>query len=243
MRKRNEDFSLKELVNIFLPKLWLIAIVSFLFGATMAIYSRYIKDETFTSTTKIHVIKATSLDFAVSDVEFASSYLETYVEVLTIPDFLNEVIEDFKVRHPDYKEKGWEGELTVGNIKGAISTATIQDILSISVTTKDANLSCGIATSIANVFDRGDTLAYPDDVVFTKIIQVATPPNSANSRRVLLNTVIGAAVGAVVSMIAVFLVNMFDIVIHDKKKIEDNFDIPVLGVIPRFMSEEGRSKR
>ena len=68
MRKRNEDFSLKELINIFLPKLWIIAIVAMLFGGIMMGYSKFIKDDTYTSTTKIHVIKASSLDFAVSDV-------------------------------------------------------------------------------------------------------------------------------------------------------------------------------
>ena len=89
MRKRNEDFSLKELVNIFLPKLWLIMAISLVFGAVMAIYSKYIKDDTYTSTTKIHVIKNSSgVDYGVSDIDFANSYLETYVEALTIPDFL-----------------------------------------------------------------------------------------------------------------------------------------------------------
>lgn len=248
MRKRNEDFSLKELINIFLPKLWIIAIVAMLFGGIMMGYSKFIKDDTYTSTTKIHVIKASSLDFAVSDVEFASSYLETYIEVLTIPDFLNEVVADFKSNHAsyekyegEYEEKGWD-KLTGGSIRGYISAGTIQDILSISVTTGDPYLSCGIATSIANVFDKGDTLAYPDDVVFTKTVQVATP-NAANSRNVVLNTIIGALVGVIVSMIAIFLFNMFDVIIHDKKKIEDSFDIPVIGVIPRFMTEEGRSKK
>lgn len=246
MRKRNEDFSLKELINIFLPKIWLILVVSLVFGATMAVYSLFIKEDTYTSTTRIHVIKATSLDFAVSDVEFATSYLETYVEVLTIPDFLIDVIEDFKENNPDYKEKGWEQYLTVGHLRSYISTGTVQDILSISVKTGDSNLSCGIATSIANVFDRGDTLAYPEDVVYTKTVQVATP-NGPNNRNVLLHTIIGLALGAMISMIAIFLFNFFDVVIHDKKKIEDSFDMPVLGVIPRFVgalprfAEEGKT--
>ena len=34
-------------------------------------------------------------------------------------------------------------------------------------------------------------------------------------------------------MVVIFVLNQFDVVIHNKKKIEDNFDIPVLGVIPR----------
>ena len=52
-----------------------------------------------------------------------------------------------------------------------------------------------------------------------------------------------AIVGAVMAMAFVFILNIFDIVIHDKKKIQDTFDIPILGVIPRFLAEEGKSKK
>lgn len=248
MRKRNEDFTLKELIGIFIPKLWIIAIVSIIFGAVMASYSLFIKEDTYTSTTRIHVIKATSLDFAVSDVEFASSYLETYVEVLTIPDFITEVLEVFKENHAsyeknegDYERNGWD-KLLANQVRGYISSSTKQDILSISVTTDDPNLSCGIADSIATVFAKGDFLAYEKEVVKVKTLQQPYP-QGPNSRRTMLNTVIGVAVGAVLSMVAIFVINMFDVVIHDKKKIVDNFDIPILGVIPRFIADEGRIKK
>ena len=57
-----------------------------------------------------------------------------------------------------------------------------------------------------------------------------------------MNTAIGVVIGAVITMTFVFVMNMFDVVIHDKKKIEDTFDIPILGVIPRFLTEEGKTK-
>ena len=86
-------------------------------------------------------------------------------------------------------------------------------------------------------------LAYPDDVVTVKILQIAKAPSSPNSRNVLFNTMIGIAVGAVLSMALIFVMDMFDVIIHDKKKIEDTFDVPILGVIPRFLAEEGKSKK
>ena len=39
-------------------------------------------------------------------------------------------------------------------------------------------------------------------------------------------------------MAVVYVSAMFDVVIHDRKKLEDNFDIPVLGVIPRYDVDE-----
>ena len=252
MRKRNEDFSLKELVNIFLPKLWLIMAISLLFGSVMAVYSKFIKDSTYTSTTKIHVIKeSTGVDFAVSDVEFANSYLETYVEALTIPDFLDRVLVKFNENHEIYEGeknqgayelKGWD-ELTYSDIRGCISSSTEQDILTISVTTGDPTLSWGIADSIQKVFEEKNFLAYPPETVKVQTLQHPVAPTGENSRKVMLNTIIGLAVGAVLAMVLVFVINMYDVVIHDKKKIEDNFNVPILGVIPRFITDEGKAKK
>lgn len=250
MRKRNQDFNLKELINIFLPKLWIIIAVSLVFGAVMGSYSLFVKEDTYTSTTRIHVIKTDAgSDFAVSDVEFASSYLETYVEVLTIPDFLTQVLGVFADNHQEYESfdgeyeaKGWN-KLTSGSIRGYISSSTKQDILTISVTTGNPYLSRGIADSIAKVFEESEFLAYPKDVVSVKTIQEPKIPTSANSRKLVLNTFIGLAVGAVLSMATVFVINMYDVVIHDKKKLEDNFDMPILGVIPRFTTDEGKNEK
>ena len=251
MRKRNEEFSVKELVNIFLPKLWLIVIVSMLFGFVMAFYSGVVKEESYTSTTRIHISKNTSgsSDLNVSDVEFATFYLQTYVELMKVPDFLEKVVKDFK-ETPDYLEygeaKGWNN-LTGSRIKNKISTSTVQDILTVSVTTGDPLLSYGLANSIQNVICQTEepVLAYPIEIVTPYTIQHPNRLDTAipNSRNVPLNTIIGAAVGAVLSMAVIFVANMLDVTIRDKKKIEDNFDIPVLGVIPRFISEEGKAKK
>ena len=251
MRKRNDEFSLKELINIFLPKLWLIMIAALFFGGIMAVYSAILKDDTYTSTTRIHVTKEMGYgyDYAVSDVDFATSYLETYKMVVTIPDFLNNVLAHLEDNHAsyeqydgEYEELGWD-KLTPDRIRGYISCDSKQDILTISVTTGDPILSRAIADSIAYVFTQEDVLAYPDDVVTVKILQIAKAPSSPNSRNVLFNTMIGIAVGAVLSMALIFVMDMFDVIIHDKKKIEDTFDVPILGVIPRFLAEEGKSKK
>ena len=245
MRKRNEEFSLKELINIFIPKLWLILIVALVFGSVMAVYSAILKDDTYTSTTRIHVTKSSdnNYDYAVNDVDFANSYLETYKIVLTIPDFLTRVKNRIESERPDdYAKYEWE-KISTGAMKGYISCETQQDILTISVTTGDPTLSLAIADAISKVFKDEKVLAYPDDVMHIEIVQVPVYNKNPNSRNVLMNTAIGSIVGAVMAMAFVFMLNMFDIIIHDKKKIQDTFDIPILGVIPRFLAEEGKSKK
>ena len=250
MRKRNEDFSFKELVNIFLPKLWLIMVISLVFGAAMAVYSKVIKEESYTATSKIHVVKKTTSSYGLGDVEFASTYLETYMEVITMPKFLTAVVEEFKTNHHmyelyegEFEAKGWQN-LNYSKIRGMISCSAKQDILTISVTSSSSSLSYGIAKSIANVLENQELefLAYPKELVQVKPLQTPEGHPHANSRKVVLNTLIGLVVGGVLALAVVFIINMYDVIIHDKKKIEDNFNIPILGVIPRFLTDEGRLK-
>lgn len=262
MRKRTEEFNIKELLNIFIPKLWLIVIVAMVCGMCMAVYSLFIKDDTYTSSTRIHVVKNSDMEFETNDVEFANMYLQTYVEVLNIPDFRTTVVERFKLNYTklyqeEYpgltsdelfnfvinqeeliKDEAWYDALI--NQKFSISSSTNQDLLSVSVTSDYSYLSYGIANAISDVLREGKTLAY-DDTVRMQEVQRAVI-SGPNSRKTVLNTIIGGAIGAILSMVAIFIYNIADVTIRDKKKLEDNFDIPVLGVIPRFISDEVKIK-
>ncbi len=252
MIKRKEEFSLKELINIFLPKLWIVVIVSLLLGVATTLYALLNGDDQYTSTTKIHVIKDSSQDFNASDVTFAEGFLQTYLQVITYRDFHAKVWSDF-IENNEVVEnnkyyvdlEGNRVQVSVSSIGASISASVVQDILSISVTTTNKYLSCSIAKSVANVIQNKthEVLAYPKGVVNASVVQNAEPSSVPNSRRVLLHTVIGVGVGAVLSMVVIFMFDFMDVIIHDKKKLEDNFDIPVLGVIPRFVAEEGKGKK
>ena len=53
-------------------------------------------------------------------------------------------------------------------------------------------------------------------------------------------------VGAVLSMAVVFIANVLDVTVRNRKKLEDTFEYPVLGVIPRYdvdLSGEGDKRR
>ena len=67
---------------------------------------------------------------------------------------------------------------------------------------------------------------------------VSPTPNSANSKNVTRNTFIGFMGGSFLAMIVVFLFAQFDIYVHDKKKLEETFDLPIIGLIPRYDVEE-----
>ena len=249
MKKNNEEFSIKELINIFLPRLWLIVIVALAFGFCGAFYATVLKSDTYTSTTRIHISKNTSgtSDLGVSDVEFATFYLDTYIELIKIPEFLDKVIQDFEkgAYYPEYLKAGGSPGLTGSYISGYISTSKTQDILSISVTTPNKYLSQGLADSIQNVIcsTKEQVLAYPKEIVTPLTIQHPRLATVPNSHREVFFTFIGLVAGSVLAMALIFIINVMDVTIRDRRKLEDSFDVPVLGVIPRFISEEGKAKK
>ena len=113
----------------------------------------------------------------------------------------------------------------------------------VSVTSTNPELSYAVATSLSVAIrdNLPNKLPYEKGSIYTTIISAAVP-STANSKNVLRNAIIGFLAGAVLAMVFVFVYNMFDVTIRDRKKIEDNFDIPVLGVIPRFIPDEEAKK-
>ena len=56
---------------------------------------------------------------------------------------------------------------------------------------------------------------------------------SANSKHEIRNAVLMFLIAGVVSVVAIWIYSFFDVVIRDKKKLIDNVEVPILGVIPR----------
>lgn len=242
MKKKSEGINIKELLGIFVSKLWLIIAVALLFALALGIYSSFIKKDTYSSESMIMVTKETNVGVSESDLDLTSRMVETYKNVITTDDFLSNVITSIKeyiANTPAYADhQAWAEGLVPGSIKSSI-TITQQgetELFVVKVTTGDADKSYIIANVLSLEIERNLSgfLPYNDKDIASKIINTAKHVGTPNSKHEWRNALIGFLVGAVVAMICVFVFNIFDVVIHDRKKIEDNFDIPIIGVIPRI---------
>ena len=236
MVKRNEEFSIKDLISLFIPKIGLILVCALVASLLFGGYASFIKDDTYTSSAKMHVIKQTSSQISTSDIDFISKVIDDYKVLITTDMFLNYVIQDVE-DDETYVNNNWN--ISKSYIKGHMSTSAItDDILQISVTTDNPAKSHLIATAVSEVIrDRSRELFAFGDTLTVKIVHASTP-NSANSKNVARNALIGFVAGAVVSMLAIFTISLFDIVVRDKKKLEDTFGLPIIGLIPKFDVEE-----
>ena len=233
MKRRNEEITFKDILGIFIPKIWIIIAVSALLAIAFGVRANYTVQDTYTAQTVFRV-KSTS-SAALSEQGFAAidKVLANFEYKMRGDDFFVPVVSDINEYHPD--KYTW---VTSSYISSVVRYSPIGDgILVISVTTPDSRLSYAISSSLLNFIPKN--LADENPGLFD--IAVYDPPNeklSVNPKPVTKNAVIGFVIGAVVSAAAVWIYSALDVVVRNKKKIEDYFEIPVIAVIPVKKSEK-----
>lgn len=114
----------------------------------------------------------------------------------------------------------------------SISNQTNTQIIHISATTTDPQLSKDIVDGLVSVFKKEakDTLNI-NNISTIDSAQMATSPVSPNLK---MNLIIGALIGALISIGYLFIKFMLDTHIHNKDEAEKYLGIPCLGSIPYF---------
>ena len=230
MRKDNSEFTLKELFSIFLPKIWIIVLCGVIFAGAIGSYSLFLKDDEFTASATIYVYKERPTDTAANtyyDSITSEKMVKTYSVVLKSRKFLSQVIASVD---PD----GQYGLTT----KGLISAIEIKqvdetEVFDVYFTSEDKELTHKVLSEIALLARTELKDIVSSTASDVKIIDEPEMPSSPDSKHTVRNAAIGFIAGVLLSMAVIFIINQFDVVIHDKQKIEENFDLPVLGVIPR----------
>ncbi len=238
MRKQNDEISIKDLIALFIPKLWIVVLCAVVLSLILGGYAMFIKNDSYTSKSSVMVSKRTSTSVSSNDMELATDFIETLEFMLYSDSFLAKVANDIK-ENPEYSDKGWNITPDYIGRSMIISPNGDTPTFEIKVTTSDKELSYAICGAVSTRVLDGTLIE--DNILPNMfgvfVISPIDPParaKGANDKGILTNTIVGFLVGAVISMVVIYILAMFDVVIHDRKKIEDNFDIPVLGVIPRY---------
>lgn len=105
-------------------------------------------------------------------------------------------------------------------------------IISITAKTKDPNLSKNIVDAIVTIFTKEakETLNV-NNITVVDQSEIATEPVSPNLK---INLLIGALIGAFLSIGYLFIKLMLDNHIHNKDEAEKYLNIPMLGSIPYY---------
>ena len=224
MKKNTEEITFKDILGIFIPKAWIILLVAVLFASLFAVYSTVLVDDTYTTYSIMNIRKDTEA-LQPGDMNLAEDIIDVVSYRIQSSDFLNNVLVQVNNNY------GYQG-LTLSQIKSSIRYTPLGNgVLKISVTTENPQLSLAIAQALENEVPN-EFYSFLPNALKVEPYSMSYLPKSPDSKGVLTNTLIGFLGVAVVSSIVIWVYSVFDVVIKNKKKIEDNFDVSVIGVIP-----------
>ena len=223
MKKQNKEITIRDIFDVFLPKLWIILLVGILFGGAVATHSIFFKKDYYTCKTRVYVSKDNTSSTISTDIEVAEQMASIFKIAIYDAD---RILDESAGKYKEYN-------LTSSSIRSMMSVEQEDEtsFLKIYVTHTDPRVAFNIATEIAN---RSRNI--PNDLEATglkvTVYDYPVEPKAPVSKNTARNTVVAFLAGAVVSMAAIWIISTFDTLIRSRKKIEDNFDIPVLAVIP-----------
>ena len=232
---QTKEIDLKRLGTALLKRAWLILLCIVIVGTSVYIYTDKVIKKEYTATVSIYVTNrsADSQSGFISSSDLATSQrlVVTYINVL-MSDYVLDPVAD---------RIGRQG-LTAEALRGMITAESPDEteVLYISVTNKNKELAKEIANAIVDVAPaqiegmvNGSTAKKLDYA--RKAIQTA--PNVTN------NTIVGAAVGAMIAVVFICLQVILDVRVKDEEDLARICDVPVLGNIPDFNSQNKSGNR
>lgn len=224
--KKNEEITLQDLFGLFVPKLWLIVLVAVMCAVFMGAYTRFTTQDTYTASTKLCLYSVDDRTTDQANINAATQNTPLYIIAVTENVFLQAVKEALPAPYCD--------DLTVAYLRRVIRVSQNDETraFTVSVTDTDRERAFAIADTICTIADDEFGNIFGKNA--SKVVPLGAPemPKTSNGRGTVRNALVGGAVGFVLALLAIWLLSILDTTVRDKKKIEDNFDIPVIGLIP-----------
>ena len=229
-----EEIDLIDLLQTFWKKIFWI-ILAVVFDAFIGlIYTRFIVVPKYSSNVTLILAKAsnnvttssTLLDseeaITQSDITLNQKLISTYAEIMKSRRVCDEIKANLNL------------EMNYDVLKEAISVASVKDtdVIKVTVTTKDANLSQKIVTELVNSFtNEVDRIYNIQNVRILDVAQVDTEPVNISYPK---NIVIFALVAGVLVCGIIFLQYYFDNSIKSSDTVTKVSGLPVLATIPKI---------
>jgi capsular polysaccharide biosynthesis protein len=228
------EIDLRKVFYMMRTKIVFILLATVIFAVAAGCFTHFFIKPTYTANIKMLAYSNTdrvSTDASISNNEIDASQqlVNTDIYVLTSNTVLNQVAADLGLN------------VSAASLRNMITCTQVEDAFAfqVDVKTKDANLSAQIANSIAKIAPTEiSNITKAGGVEVVDLAEVPSKPSSPNTKK---NIIIGALAGFLLSFAGFFIYEMFDTTITNTKDLERDFNIPVLGTIPKLEEVEKTS--
>lgn len=231
------EIDLREIFRVLIKRIWIVVLCAAILGSAVLVYTANFVDPLYEANVTIYVNNNSGNDhtyISSADLAVALRLVTTYVNIIQSHTVLEKVI----------AEAGMD--LTSDELRSMISAEVVgeTEMFKVTVTTPDPEESVVLANAIAAV--APNEIAAIIEGSSAKIIDYARPPKGSSSPNYIMNTLVGAAVGALLAIVIILLQNMLDMRVRNEEELTNICDIPVLGAIPDMMvdaNEKGKKVR
>lgn len=223
------EIDLMRLLKALWKKAWAIALTAAIFGTAVLACTAFFVKPLYKAQALMYVnssnisVGGAKVSISQGELTAAQSLIKTYSVILKTRSTLNEVIETSGVNY------------TYEELRDMITAESVNstEVFSIEVTSTSPKEAELLANTIAGILP--EKIASIVEGSSARIVDYAVAPVKKSSPNLAKNTMIGAFLGMMLSGGIVVVLELMDDKIHDSDYLMQNYDIPVLAVIPDLM--------
>lgn len=221
------EINLKDVLKILLKKIWIILLASVLCSVLFFSVSEFVIPPTYTTTAKMLVNPQGSHNSPtgsgnLNQITYNERIVSTYIEILRTNDFLSKVSEKL---HNAYTPDELRRIITISAVNNT-------QMFNIAVNHKNPNYSFAITNAVVELAPMHIVNIYPTDSL--GLVESPSMPVKPSGPDVLRNTVLGFLIGFAFSCVVIVLMHLIDTRLKSEEDLTNNFDIPILGSIPKI---------
>ena len=219
-----EELDLRKLFDMFWNKKYQIIVIVLLFLVMGTVYTMFLVKPVYSSSTSLLLAGSQNAETTITttDITINNKLISTYSELIKSKSVIRKVKSSLGL------------DLSEDAIKKMIKVDAIDstDLIQITVTNADNELSEKIANKIAVIFiDEVQKYYNIDNVQVVDKAEISyTPSNINHVKDIIMFGFAGVAVAFIVALV----INLIDTTIKSSKTIEQEFNVPVLASIPLY---------
>ncbi len=238
MNKRKDyiELDVYKLFSMLWHKIWIILLCAILGGGSFFLTAAYAIQPMYTADATLYVnnnslaVDDTKLSISQGDLTAAQSLIETYGVILKSRTTLNEVIEQSGLNYT-------YDELVKMISSEAINATELFHVEVTCASPEDAEL---LANTIAKVLP--EKISAIVDGSSVRVVDNAVTPAQQSSPNVVLDTVLGTLLGGFLACAVIVIRELKDDQIRGTDYVIQNYEKPVLAVIPDLKSKNSTDK-
>ncbi|MBQ7688629.1 MAG: polysaccharide biosynthesis tyrosine autokinase [Clostridia bacterium] len=246
-----DSYTIKDLINLFLNKVWTIVAVTLAFGVAAFCVAEFILPLEYSSDLSMYIQSYQTLNATdenqTSSISGSKQLINTYMAVMKDDAVMAAVSKELVTAFPatvlSESLSISNGEISASSLKSCISISSVTDtsVLKVKVTTKNPELSAAICNALAKVSPK-----YINDAVHTGTIthiSSAKVNNSPVSPNIPKITLIGLMIGFVLIIAEILVIDFFDNTIKNTQELSKKYNKSILGEIQTIGGEKGKKKK